>query len=69
MARNGRRWWKNSAKLIHLAFPISDFDGLGVPRLAPCDLNFTNRPVRTRTPGGVAGVPRNYLGTLCRFSQ
>jgi RNA-directed DNA polymerase len=34
VARNGRRWWKNSAKLIHLAFPIRYFDGLGVPRLA-----------------------------------
>jgi hypothetical protein len=34
VARNGRRWWKNSAKLIHLAFPISYFDSLGVPRLA-----------------------------------
>jgi group II intron reverse transcriptase/maturase len=34
VARNGRRWWKNSAKLIHLAFPLSYFDGLGVPRLA-----------------------------------
>jgi hypothetical protein len=34
VARNGRRWWKNSAKLINMAFPISYFDGLGVPRLA-----------------------------------
>ena len=34
VARHGRRWWKNSAQLIHLAFPISYFDGLGVPRLA-----------------------------------
>lgn len=34
VAHNGRRWWKNSAKLIHVAFPISYFDGLGLPRLA-----------------------------------
>lgn len=34
VAGNGRRWWRNSSKLIHLAFPICYFDGLGVPRLA-----------------------------------
>ncbi|HEX7479945.1 MAG TPA: group II intron maturase-specific domain-containing protein [Polyangiales bacterium] len=34
VAANGRRWWKNSAKLIHVAFPIRYFDGLGIPRLA-----------------------------------
>jgi RNA-directed DNA polymerase len=34
VASNGRRWWKNSAKLINAAFPISYFDQLGVPRLA-----------------------------------
>lgn len=34
VAANGRRWWKNSAKLINAAFPISYFDQLGVPRLA-----------------------------------
>jgi hypothetical protein len=34
VAGNGRRWWRNSAKLINVAFPISYFDGLGVPRLA-----------------------------------
>ena len=34
VARNGRRWWKNSAKLIHKAFPIRYFDELGLPRLA-----------------------------------
>jgi hypothetical protein len=30
----GRRWWRNSGKLIHIGFPISYFDQLGVPRLA-----------------------------------
>ena len=34
VARNSSRWWRNSAKLINLAFPISYFDRLGVPRLA-----------------------------------
>jgi group II intron reverse transcriptase/maturase len=33
VASNGRRWWRNSAMLIHVAFPISYFDQLGVPRL------------------------------------
>ena len=34
VAANGRRWWKNSGMLIHLAFPTNYFDSLGVPRLA-----------------------------------
>jgi RNA-directed DNA polymerase len=34
VAANGRRWWKNSAMAIHVAFPISYFDELGIPRLA-----------------------------------
>jgi RNA-directed DNA polymerase len=34
VAGNGRRWWRNSAKLINVALPISYFDGLGVPRRA-----------------------------------
>jgi group II intron reverse transcriptase/maturase len=34
VAANGRRWWRNSAMLIHVAFPIRYFDELGVPRLA-----------------------------------
>jgi hypothetical protein len=35
VASNGRRWWRNSSMLIHIAFPISYFDRLGIPRLAP----------------------------------
>jgi group II intron reverse transcriptase/maturase len=35
VARNGRRWWRNSGMLIHVAFPIRYFDELGLPRLAP----------------------------------
>ena len=34
IAVNGRRWWRNSGMLINIAFPISTFDRLGVPRLA-----------------------------------
>jgi RNA-directed DNA polymerase len=34
VAANTRRWWKNSAMLIHVAFPIRTFDQLGIPRLA-----------------------------------
>ncbi len=34
IAANGRRWWKNSGKAINIAFPITYFDGLGLPRLA-----------------------------------
>jgi group II intron reverse transcriptase/maturase len=34
VAANGRRWWKSSAMLIHIAFPIRYFDELGIPRLA-----------------------------------
>ena len=34
IARNGRRWWKNSGMAINIAFPVSYFDGLGLPRLA-----------------------------------
>lgn len=34
VAASGRHWWRNSAMLIHLAFPISYFDELGIPRLA-----------------------------------
>lgn len=34
VALNATRWWKNSGRLIHIAFPISYFDQLGIPRLA-----------------------------------
>jgi len=33
VAANGRRWWKNSDKVIHLALPNSYFDQLQLPRL------------------------------------
>lgn len=34
IAANGRRWWRSSGSAINIAFPISYFDGLGLPRLA-----------------------------------
>jgi hypothetical protein len=34
VAANGRRWWRNSGMLIHVALPIRYFDELGLPRLA-----------------------------------
>ena len=34
IASNGRRWWRNSSMLIHVALPNEHFDSLGLPRLA-----------------------------------
>jgi RNA-directed DNA polymerase len=34
VAANSRRWWKNSAKLLNTALPMSYYDRMGVPRLA-----------------------------------
>lgn len=34
VAAHSRRWWKNSAKLLHAALPNSYYDRAGVPRLA-----------------------------------
>ena len=34
VATNGRRWWRNSAMAINIAFPVRYFDELGLPRLA-----------------------------------
>lgn len=33
VAANSRRWWHNSAQLLHHAFPNHVFDDLGLPRL------------------------------------
>jgi group II intron reverse transcriptase/maturase len=35
IAGNTRSWWRNSARMINVAFPNTFFDGIGVPRLAP----------------------------------
>jgi group II intron reverse transcriptase/maturase len=34
VARNSRRWWKSSSKLLGIALPMSYYDRRGVPRLA-----------------------------------
>jgi RNA-directed DNA polymerase len=34
VAANSRRWWCNSAKLLHTVLPMSYYDREGVPRLA-----------------------------------
>ena len=34
VAANTRRWWRNSAMLLHHALPTRYFDELGIPRLA-----------------------------------
>lgn len=34
IAANARRWWWHSSVAINIAFPVSYFDGLGLPRLA-----------------------------------
>jgi RNA-directed DNA polymerase len=34
IAANTRRWWRNSGQAINIAFPVSYFDSLGLPRLA-----------------------------------
>ena len=36
---------------------------------SPRNLNSSNRPVRTRMSGGVAGDSRDYLEPLCQLSQ
>jgi hypothetical protein len=54
-------WSKKSAELAQLRTLI----GLECPILL--NLNFSNRPVRTRMPGGVAGVGQINWLPLCRL--
>ena len=55
-ARFARSWWHVAAhKALQIAFPVRYFDALGVPRLAPANLNSLNRRMRTRMSGGVGG--------------
>jgi len=55
VAGNSRCWWRNSGMLLNSVLTLAWFARLGLPRLSS-DLHPSNRPVRTRTPGGVAGV-------------
>ncbi len=55
VAGNCHRWWRNSGMLLNSVLTLTHFDRLGCrdcPNLKP-----SSRPVRTRMPGGVAGVP------------
>ncbi len=60
VAGNSRRWWHNSSRLLNRALPNRYFDQLGILGW-PRDLNSSNRPVRTRMPGGVAGAAQLSL--------
>jgi RNA-directed DNA polymerase len=40
VAAHSRRWWKNSAMLLHHALPTRYFDQLGIPRLAVSSSSF-----------------------------
>jgi hypothetical protein len=53
VAANSRRWWHNSALALNSVLTIAYFHRLGIPDSH--NLNYSNRPVRTRMPGGVAG--------------
>jgi len=64
IAANSRRWWRNSGKLLNSVLNLAWFDRLELPRLAY--LNLSNRPVRTRMPGGGAGALPSRQ-PLCRF--
>ena len=61
VAANSRCWWRNSRMRLNRAMPIAYFDRPGVPRLSSHKLNDSNRPVRTRTPGGVGGERSDIL--------
>ena len=54
VAANSRCWWRNSGQALNTVLTLTWSDQLGLP--VSHDLNFSNRPVRTRMPGGVAGV-------------
>jgi hypothetical protein len=54
LASKSRCWSRNSRDALNRILSIGYFDRLGVAVFH--DLNFSNRPVRTRMPGGVRGV-------------
>ena len=55
VAGNWRRWWRNSDRLLKTVLTMAYFDGLAYPDCH--DLMLPIRPVRTRMPCGVVGVP------------
>lgn len=55
-------WWRRSHDALNKAMPVRFFDDLGLLHVAPpTERKLSNRPVRTRTPGGVAGVGPNRV--------
>ncbi|MCM2321778.1 MAG: group II intron reverse transcriptase/maturase [Oligoflexia bacterium] len=58
IASHSRGYWAMAGSSgLKIAFPNSHFDSLGLPQLGVPRLR--NRPVRSRTPGGVGGRGRN----------
>ena len=53
VAANSRCWWRNSRMALNRAMPIAYFTGSVYRGFH--NLNCSNRPVRTRMPGGVGG--------------
>ena len=58
VAAHAGRWWWLSGRLANSVLPTKYFDQLGLYRMKPKSEHSSNRPVRTRTPGGVAGDGR-----------
>jgi RNA-directed DNA polymerase len=65
VAAYSHNWWRNSAMLLNNVLTIACFDRMGVPDSH--DLKLSNRRVRTRMLGGVAGVSSIAGDPLCRF--
>lgn len=61
MPTGSKLWrWKYRLDRRETASPSASTQG---------DLNFSNRPVRTRMPGGVAGAAAIIAAPLCRFGH
>jgi len=60
---NVRRWWHKSRYEMNCVMPIAYFDKLGYPDSH--DLNYSNRPVRTRMAGGVGIAPCKRMKFSC----
>ena len=66
VAGNSRPLVAQQRPAVNSVLTIAYFDRLGVTTARP-NLNFSNRPVRTRMPGGVAGVRPIRSRPLCRL--
>jgi hypothetical protein len=67
--RMKRYWYLSGLKIIGKTLDVTYFEKLGYP--GSSDLNSTNRLVRTRMPGGVAGARREIrlAAPLCLFFE